>query len=166
MGNTNLSDGNKCPICRKLGADINSNARNDFFLHYRCTNCGCFFVPDTYRIYPEIRLEDIYNLQHLQSYLFYHKSNLSPVICKKEYFNKHITDEFVEIYNITPEMVESWYPKNFAEKNDCILLYLNKNSQYIGHEKVYTYRELVDIFMLENSIETFKGIPNFFIIKL
>ena len=73
-----------------------------------------------------------FNLQHLQSYLFYHKSHLRPVICEKEYFDKHITDEFVQIYNITPEMVESWYPKSFADKVDLILLQLSKMAAFDG----------------------------------
>lgn len=151
MGKVNLSDGNKCPICGKLGAEINSNGAKDAFFYYHCTDCGCFFVPDPYRSYPEIKLGDIYNIEHLRSYMFYHKTHLRPIICDKDYFNKNVDDKFIEIYNLTPEMVEGWYPKNFAEKIDHILLYFNKNSKYIGEEKYYKYSQLIEILMLENK---------------
>ena len=152
MGNLTLDDGNKCPICGKLGAKINTDGINDPLYHYNCENCGCFFVPNSHRAsYLGTRLVDKFNLQHLKSYLFYHPSELRPIICDSDYFNKHVTEEFVQIYNLTPEMVEGWYPKNFAEKIDHILLYFNKNSKYIGEEKYYKYNQLTEILMLENK---------------
>ena len=133
MGNLNLSDGNKCPICGELNCSVWAQSIRDPFYYYECKNCGKFFIPDVHRtIYNHQNIKYKFNLQHLQSYLFYHKSNLRPVICEKEYFDKHITDEFVQIYNITPEIVESWYPKNFAEKIDLILLKLGELSTYDG----------------------------------
>lgn len=145
MGNLNLSDGNKCPICGELNCEIWVKDIHDPFYYYDCKNCGGFFVPDAHRtIYDYEVVKNKFNLQHLQSYLFYHKSHLRPVICEKEYFNKHITDEFVQIYNITPEMVESWYPKNFAEKIDLIVLKLGELSTYDG--------DYVKVFDLANKL--------------
>ena len=145
MGNLNLSDGNKCPICGELNCEIWVKDIHDPFYYYDCKNCGGFFVPDAHRtIYDYEGVKNKFNLQHLQSYLFYHKSHLRPVICEKEYFNKHITDEFVQIYNITPEMVESWYPKNFAEKIDLIVLKLGELSTYDG--------DYVKVFDLANKL--------------
>lgn len=145
MGNLNLSDGNKCPICGELNCEIWVKDIHDPFYYYDCKNCGGFFVPDAHRtIYDYEGVKNKFNLQHLQSYLFYHKSHLRPVICEKEYFNKHITDEFVQIYNITPEMVESWYPKNFAEKIDLIVLKLGELSTYD--------RDYVKVFDLANKL--------------
>ena len=133
MGNLKLSNGNKCPICGELNCSIWVNDIHDPFYYYECRECGNFFVPDEHKtISLNEGVENKFNIQHLQSYLFYHKSNLRPIICDKEYFNKHITDEFVEIYNITPQMVESWYPKNFAEKINLILLKLGELSTYDG----------------------------------
>lgn len=141
----NLSDGNKCPICGELNCEIWVKDIHDPFYYYDCKNCGGFFVPDAHRtIYDYEGVKNKFNLQHLQSYLFYHKSHLRPVICEKEYFNKHITDEFVQIYNITPEMVESWYPKNFAEKIDLIVLKLGELSTYDG--------DYVKVFDLANKL--------------
>lgn len=145
MGNLNLSDGNKCPICGELNCEIWVKDIHAPFYYYDCKNCGGFFVPDAHRtIYDYEGVKNKFNLQHLQSYLFYHKSHLRPVICEKEYFNKHITDEFVQIYNITPEMVESWYPKNFAEKIDLIVLKLGELSTYDG--------DYVKVFDLANKL--------------
>lgn len=145
MGNLNLSDGNKCPICGELNCEIWVKDIHDPFYYYDCKNCGGFFVPDAHRtIYDYEGVKNKFNLQHLQSYLLYHKSHLRPVICEKEYFNKHITDEFVQIYNITPEMVESWYPKNFAEKIDLIVLKLGELSTYDG--------DYVKVFDLANKL--------------
>lgn len=145
MGNLNLSDGNKCPICGELNCEIWVKDIHDPFYYYDCKNCGGFFVPDAHRtIYDYEGVKNKFNLQHLQSYLFYHKSHLRPVICEKEYFNKHITDEFVQIYNITPEMVESWYPKNFAEKIYLIVLKLGELSTYDG--------DYVKVFDLANKL--------------
>lgn len=145
MGHLNLSDGNKCPICGELNCEIWVKDIHDPFYYYDCKNCGGFFVPDAHRtIYDYEGVKNKFNLQHLQSYLFYHKSHLRPVICEKEYFNKHITDEFVQIYNITPEMVESWYPKNFAEKIDLIVLKLGELSTYDG--------DYVKVFDLANKL--------------
>lgn len=140
MGNLNLSDGNKCPICGELNCSIWVKDIHDPFYYYDCKKCGGFFVPDAHRTICDYEgVKNKFNLQHLQSYLFYHKSHLRPVICEKEYFDKHITDEFVQIYNITPEMVESWYPKNFAEKIDLILSQLHSQTEYIGQSKTYNY---------------------------
>lgn len=152
MGNLNLSDGNKCPICGELNCEIWVKDIHDPFYYYECKNCGGFFVPDAHRtIYDYEGVKNKFNLQHLQSYLFYHESNLRPIICDKDYFNKNVDDKFIEIYNLTPEMVESWYPKNFAEKIDCILLYFYKNAKYIGEQKLYKYKQLIEILMLENK---------------
>ncbi len=149
MGNTNLSDGNKCPICGKLGAKIITNSINDPLYHYNCENCGCFFVPDPHRTSDlGTRLVDKFNVQHLKSYLFYHPSEFRPIICDSDYFNKHVTEEFVQVYNLTPEMVESWYPKNFAEKIDLILSQLHSQTEYIGQSETYNYIDLKDVFFV------------------
>ncbi len=150
MGNIMLSDDNKCPICGKLGAEINTNGINDPLYHYNCENCGCFFVPDPHRTSDlGTRLVDKFNVQHLKSYLFYHPSELRPIICDSDYFNKHVTEEFVRIYNLTPEMVESWYPKNFAEKIDKILLYFDSKTKFIGEKVYYDRITLKNIYFID-----------------
>ena len=131
MGNINRNDGNKCPICGTLGAEIWKNGFNDPLYNYTCINCGEYFIENpNIAEFEDRECAGEYNKQHLFSYLFYHKTEKKPVICNKKYFDKHITDEFVEIYNLTPEMVENWYPKSFAEKIDLILFKLADMTTY------------------------------------
>ena len=135
MENITFGDGNRCPICGRLNCDVNISRYDAPFCYYECENCGEFFVPNTRLLADES--DDVCNtfdLQHLQSYLFYHKSDLRAIICTKGYFNKHITDEFVKIYNITPEMVEGWYPKKFADKIDLLLLKLGEDLRFDGDD--------------------------------
>lgn len=162
MGIHYLSDGNKCPICGELNCSIWANGVNDPFYYYECPKCGAFFVPNPNKaFYTYGRIESRFNLNHLQSYLFYHKSHLRPVICEKEYFNEYITDDLVEIYNITPEMVESWYPKNFAEKIDLILLKLGEVSTYDGdYIKVYDLADKLFFLSTNKSKNITKGADN------
>lgn len=149
MGNLNLSNGNKCPICGELYCSIWANGINDPFYNYECPKCGDFFIPNPNKaVYKHDEIETRFNLNHLQSYLFYHQSELRPIICDSDYFEKYVTNEFVQIYNVTPEMVEIWYPKNFAEKIDLILSQLHSQTEYIGQSKTYNYIDLKDVFFV------------------
>lgn len=127
MGYINSSDKKKCPICGALGADLWRKEYNAPFDVYECSECGCFWVGNSH-IADDFKIDK----EKLKCYLFYHQGDLRPVICNKEYFNKHITDEDVDVYNLTPEMVENWYPKTFADKVDLILLKLAELSAFDG----------------------------------
>ncbi|MBR5439306.1 MAG: hypothetical protein IKV61_03710 [Clostridia bacterium] len=142
----NLND-NNCFLCNKANIKQNLSYENAPFLYCSCEECGQFFIPDPLKYYPQ-ELSHLYNIEHLRSYLFYHKSNLRPVICDGEYYNAHISDNFINVYNVSPELVESWYPKTFAEKVDLILLKLYNQIDYIGHNRVYNYIDLKDIFFV------------------
>ena len=58
--------------------------------------------------------------------------------------------EFVEIYNLTPAMVEAWYPKTFAEKIDMILLKINQMVKYDG-AYVSIGRRIEDLFFCKDA---------------
>lgn len=131
MGNIQLSD-NSCPICGEPNCSISAKSYDASFYYYDCKHCGVFFAPNpNWASYSE-DLESNFDLQHLQSYLCYQKTNLRPVICKKSYFDKHTNDGFIQVINITPEIVEGWYPKSFANKIDLILLKLYELSAFEG----------------------------------
>lgn len=132
MGNIYTGNGNICPICGIGNVDINSSGADDKFYHYCCPNCDCFFVPNSFRIkLGEAKFS--FDVEHLKKYLFYHPhGRLRPVLCDKEYYNSNVTAEYVEVFNITPEMVENWYPHSFAEKVDLILQKLDDISEYDG----------------------------------
>ena len=132
MGNINLSSGNKCPVCGQTNVDINISGGNDPLHYYCCPNCGCFFAPSDSSIRFG-KLKFPFNLNHLKEYLFYHPhGDMRPVICEKSCYDKYITDEYKEVFSITPEMVENWYPRSFAEKVDLILQKLDDLAEYDG----------------------------------
>lgn len=133
MGNFRSSAGNICPVCDYSPVDINVSGINDPLYYYDCPNCGCFFAPSSSNIRFD-RTKFSFNTNHLREYLFYHPhGDLRPVLCDKEYYDKHITaDDYVQVYNVTPEMVENWYPRNFSEKVDLILLKLDDLAEYDG----------------------------------
>ena len=133
MGNFRSSAGNICPVCDYSPVDINVSGINDPLYYYDCPNCGCFFAPSSSNIRFD-RTKFSFNTNHLREYLFYHPhGDLRPVLCDKEYYDKHITaDDYVQVYNVTPEMVENWYPRNFSEKADLILHKLDDLAEYDG----------------------------------
>lgn len=132
MGNINLGSGNKCPVCGQTNVDINISGGNDPLYYYCCPNCGCFFAPSDSSIRFG-KLKFPFNLNHLKEYLFYHpQGDMRPVICEKSCYDKYITDEYTEVFSITPEMVENWYPRSFAEKVDLILQKLDDLAEYDG----------------------------------
>ena len=150
MGNFRSSAGNICPVCDYSPVDINVSGINDPLYYYDCPNCGCFFAPS----HLSMRLKESifsFDLNHLREYLFYNqRSELRPVLCDKDYYDKHITDEFVQVYNVTPEMVENWYPRNFSEKVDLILQKLDDLAEYDG--AYIKAGEFIDkLFFCENA---------------
>ena len=143
----------KCPICGG-NVDISACSNTSALYYYRCENgCG-FFAPDLdfNEKTDEISYYNYsYDRNKLKSYLSYHKSNLRPILLSQEDFLKIDTSGFVKIYNLTPEMVENWYPKTFAEKIDYILLRLNKETDYDGEELCYNLQELQQICFTINK---------------
>lgn len=132
MGNFRSSAGNICPVCDYSPVDINVSGINDPLYYYDCPNCGCFFAPSDSSIRFG-KLKFPFNLNHLKEYLFYHPhGDMRPVICEKSCYDKYITDEYKEVFSITPEMVENWYPRSFAEKVDLILQKLDDLAEYDG----------------------------------
>lgn len=150
MGNFRSSDGNICPVCDYSPVDINVRDINDPLYYYDCHNCGCFFAP-SYLSTGFNKNIFSFDLNHLREYLFYNqRSELRPVLCDKDYYDKHVTDAFVQVYNVTPEMVENWYPRNFSEKVDLILQKLDDLAEYDG--AYIKAEEYIDkLFFCENA---------------
>ena len=142
-----------CPICGGK-AQITSSTSTDGLYFYKCEN-GCnFFAPDL--VFNEKTGEEIYgnwkyDSHKLKCYLFYHKNNLRPILLSQEDFSKLDTSKFVKIYNLTPEMVENWYPKTFAEKIDYILLYLARQTDYLGKEIEMSSDRIIDMYFCQNG---------------
>lgn len=145
----------KCPICGGK-TDINPSIGTNGLYFYQCEN-GCrFFAPDLEfdEKTDEISYYDYsYNRNKLKSYLFYHKSDLRPILLSQEDFSKINKKGFVKVYNLTPEMVENWYPKTFAEKIDYILLYLGHLSHYAGEHIKIDFEKTTLTFFMQNYFE-------------
>lgn len=143
---------NKCPICGKDGINILYNSVMDKLYYYNCPVCGMFFAPNEVLFFKQsVQLEQYDNIK-LRSYLFYNPTNIRAVLVNRDDYEKYITDEFVDVYNLTPEMVENWYPKNFNEKIDKILLWIADKSRYMGEEVVVSIEDLCVLFFMFNKL--------------
>lgn len=54
--------------------------------------------------------------------------------------------------HISPEEVEAWYPRNFAQKIDYILLYLQKHTQFEGEGVIIATDELQKLLFINASL--------------
>lgn len=132
MGSIIDSRGNKCPICDRPNIEIDSCGEKTWYRCYSCPDCGEFFAHTFWQydtgLYPD---ENLFK-DNLRIYLFYHKSKMRPFICSEDAYRDIDKTRFVDIYNLSPNMVSAWYPKCFADKVDYILLKLDELSEYDG----------------------------------
>lgn len=139
----------KCPICGKVVNITHDNDKKHNLYCYECYNCGKFFV--LHNGFYENALSEKYDITKLKSYLFYHKIDKRAVLLDRELYEKNITDDFKDVYNLLPEMVENWYPKNFNEKINMILLWLANKSDYMGAVIHVPTCYLDSLFFMQNS---------------
>lgn len=137
MGNLIRSDKNKCPVCGEEGIEIDVlRGELSNYNYYNCWKCGEYFTSDRWYYKSFSRLEvdsgHSYDEEKLKSYLFYHKGEMRPFLVSEKAYMQFNREEFSHIYNLTPEMVEGWYPKTFAEKIDKILLKINQMAKFDG----------------------------------
>ena len=114
-----------CPICGKQGYKL--RLRDPII---KCDNCAtqtgsiCF-------VEGELITQDL--LDKTAIYLFYHplqegyRCFLGSNDAYEEYKNN-----MSYIIHVLPEQVEAWYPRTFAQKIDCILLYVAERAEYYG----------------------------------
>lgn len=174
MGRIIRSDGNKCPICGEKNIEIYSDGevRSNHYC-YICPFCGEYFASEAWSfcyIYEKdgrrVIGNEEYDEEKLKSYLFYHKGEMRPYLVKAEVYAKLVKDDFYKIYNLTPEMVDAWYPKAFAEKIDNILLQFAKKSSFMGEEfKLMAYELLAIYFISYMRTETLESAPPSTILK-
>lgn len=132
MGIVNDGQGNKCPICGKTNTEIYSHSLSEWYRDYICDECGEFFASKDWYGGTKTDPKDATFKEKLRQYLFYHSSNLRPFICTEERYKDLDKSKFVDIYNLSPSMIEAWYPKSFVEKIDLILLKLDELAEYDG----------------------------------
>lgn len=98
---------------------------------YYCKNCGNYFIPHWYMDHlngVKHFTNEVFDILKLRSYMFFHNDNefvkiIAPI--EKQF-------EYEKNEKITIEKVENWYPKNFKEKIDYILIKLAKLSRFEG----------------------------------
>lgn len=149
MGIINDGKGNKCPICGKLNIEINSCGEGSWFRCYTCSNCGEFFAHQQWSESVGDFAYDNSFKDKLQSYLRYHQSNMRPFICSEDKYERLNKSGFVQIYNLSPAMINAWYPKSFSERIDLILLYVAGKSDYVGDLLKISNNDLYNIFFIK-----------------
>lgn len=155
MGNLIRSDDNKCPICGEEGIEIDAlRGELSNYNYYNCWKCGEYFTSDRwyYKSFSrlEVDSEHSYDEEKLKSYLFYHKGEMRPFLVSEKVYMQFDREQFSHIYNLTPQMVEAWYPKNFAEKIDKILLKIAEISKYDG-AYVSIEKRIEDLFFCKEG---------------
>lgn len=127
-----------CPICTSSAWEYNNG---DGFIFYNCPVCGRFELA-----YPVENCTIDRN--HLAAYLVYHayKQLQDDLVTEHRYHtvrNKEFCDKYSKKFrqgdiqegypvHMDREMIEAWYPTNFAERVDHVLLYIAKHTEHIG----------------------------------
>lgn len=105
---------------------------NYFF--YKCPVCG------NYEKKEDSQCNGYYNKNKVASYLYY-KGNFTfdwlnqtrgIVLSSKEYYDKKHSDDVKRYRFVSPEEIEAFYPKNFSERINRILLGFASLSEYVG----------------------------------
>lgn len=125
-----------CPACTSIAQEFNYG---DGFLFYICPICGRFELR-----YPVENC--LINRNHLAAYLVYHSFQQTGVPSEYRYNTVRDKDSCEEIQvrfkqgdtqngypvHMDSQIIESWYPRDFAERVDKILLYFANHTNHIG----------------------------------
>ena len=143
----------KCPVCSSdASRSVNFEKNLDF---YECPVCGRYEI-------RSLGGASAFDLNHLAAYLLYHCFPCSKVIeyryhtvRDKEECDKH-KEEFEGGVNtggrpvhMDSDMVETWYPKTFAERVDRILLYFSTKASHIGQTFSLRYEEMISALFID-----------------
>lgn len=96
----------------------------------------------------------IYDTQKMAQYLFYapKDSRLCFIGCEEDYDNfKYGKPDFTAKL-ISPEMVENWYPRTFAQKIDYILEYLYDHSKAAGDKIKFDLKDICNLFFIVDDV--------------
>ena len=129
----------RCPICD--GQAVISPYNNDYFID--CYSCGRISVQG-FTIEEHLRR---FSLDTLSSYLYYNGGFSNPLnLDDKRFFNIIGGEGFAQreiktypySFEVTKDVVETWYPRNLEEQVDCFLAGLYKRQKYNGQEIPFT----------------------------
>lgn len=137
-----------CPVC---GATTLFHVNHDRLLtFYCCPACGKYQVGVYWKEHGH------FNMNHLAAFLVHNAYDSADDFEKRYYTtaSKKICDELREEglgypIHIDSDMVETWYPKSFAEKIDRILLYLHKRAPHIGQTNHFPPQTLYSFLFVD-----------------
>ena len=145
-----------CPACTS-----NANQSYNFpFMFYECPVCGRFELP------VPLELCGI-NRNHLAAYLVYHafKDNIPKSIIENRYhttrskeecdkYRKELEDQGLQggyPVHMDADIIEAWYPKNFSERVDQILLYIANHTDHIGQPLQLLVNCLLNVLFIDKQ---------------
>lgn len=125
---------------------------------YICPVCGRYEFTESEIMHPSL------NMNKLGAYLYYNGFRKSKKeITNSRYYttlSKEKCDEFLGEYDkgigkhgrpvhIDNDIIESWYPKNFSDKVNMIMIRLEEIADYAGQEVVLSRQELCGLMFVE-----------------
>lgn len=147
----------KCPLCGSEHVKIPESLDGEI-AYLDCPTCGKYIYPrssvmliDKRFNYSNIRQ---YDLRKLVTYLFYNKQeDRYAFIGTESAFSAYRErNPASQAFLVTPEAVENWYPKSFAEKIDRILLNIYNNLPYEGCKISIEYA-IAQLFFCYSRVE-------------
>lgn len=148
-----MSEKKECFVCKTMAyhqVDMDS-----YLSFYDCPICGRYELSFWEEKIP-------FNKNHLASYLAYHKYEGGGKIEHRynTMLNKEKCDEYKQDFNsgknthglpvhMDNDIIESWYPRTFADRIDYILLYLNKRMKHMGQQVSLALQELISMLFVD-----------------
>ena len=144
-----------CPVCNSSTYMYPYGELNDL-LFYDCPICG------RYELKEHAPFDGI-NINHLSSYLFYHRFLRDVFPPEYRYHTtlcKEVCDQYKKEFDtglgthghpvhMDGEIIENWYPKTFSERADSIILYLGKNIKHIGQQATLHEQEAISLLFVD-----------------
>lgn len=133
-----------CPICGSEHAFVYED--DSYYQLIECDACGCYMHKKAgdWNGKPA-------NYDKLASYLYYNGKINPPLHSDEcEFYNvigiKTKYDRLIEegqcCYYVNNDIVETWYPKTFAEKVDMFLLGLDSRANFMGESIILTEEQI------------------------
>lgn len=138
--------------CRFCGKNLVENNYYEWFGYYECEICGKYILPES-----TIVNMSKYDVDKIKAYLFYNKiSDRCAFIGTQEAFEKYKKNKpSSTAFLVSSETVENWYPKTFAERIDQIILWLAKQTKYMGAEVSIDISNASCLFFIKNKESNF-----------
>lgn len=142
-----------CLVCGNKHASYRSDAVSSAYI-MECPICGRYILHGASSLKRYEKNSEI--KQKIKLYLFYHKNENYKFIGTDDEFedirlcgSREI--EKLKVKHITLEQIHNWYPKNFAEKTDKILIYLAQRGNYDGECIKLSKKEATLLFFMHND---------------